>query len=172
VASLREPAEEKTSTTNNAITVLTPSRQSNSQSPRARALADPRLEQIGNSQRPELFGRLPRGRASRFDAGISSIRICPVFLHFPHKMNTAYLYVCVAEEDRVGVFREIHERAEDDCWIIAQIPASWGKQRATRLVKPSPDGDAVERPQSVLYPFSSQEDAIRVLEHWKKDPHA
>jgi hypothetical protein len=87
-------------------------------------------------------------------------------------MNTAYLYVCVAEQEHVGVFREIHERVEDDRWIIAQIPASWGKQRATRLVKPAPDDGAVERPQSVLYPFSSQEDAIQVFEHWKKGPRA
>ena len=86
-------------------------------------------------------------------------------------MSCVCHYICVAEQGRIGVFREIHPRVEEDVWIIAQIPASWGNQRATRLVNPAPDGYPIERPRGLLRPFRSQDDAIRQFERWKEGPH-
>jgi hypothetical protein len=65
-----------------------------------------------------------------------------------------------------GVFHEKHDSSNNDRWIIARVPLSWGPARSTRTVIPSPDGREVERPASVLRPFTSQEEALRAFERW------
>jgi hypothetical protein len=76
-------------------------------------------------------------------------------------------FICIQEHGsddlRFGVFYERHPDADDDRWIIARIPASWGAARSTGLAKPSPDGNGAERPGGLLEPFDSADKALRIF---------
>ena len=79
-------------------------------------------------------------------------------------------FVCIQESSfggqRFGVFLEIHSISGDDRWIIARVPASWRTARSTRTAVPSPDGNEVEKPASLLTPFANKEEALKTFERW------
>jgi hypothetical protein len=49
-------------------------------------------------------------------------------------------FLCIRERvfgsQRFGVFQEIHPLPEEDRWIVARVPGSWGDARSTQKVLP------------------------------------
>jgi hypothetical protein len=79
-------------------------------------------------------------------------------------------FVCIQESNfggqRFGVFREIHPISGNVRWIIAKVPASWKDARSTRMAPPPPDGNGVEKPASLLAPFITEDQALKLFERW------
>lgn len=77
-------------------------------------------------------------------------------------------YDCIAEAGcaRYAVF-EVTPPEAHRYWIIASIPKSWKNVRSSSRVPSSPDG-GVERPFSVIKPFTTCRAALVAFERWTR----
>ena len=68
-------------------------------------------------------------------------------------------FVCIREHAGFGVFCDL----QSGQGLIAKVPLSWGSARSSRLVAPCPDG-GIEKPASLLKPFDSADEALKIFQ--------